>query len=155
MTDLTIKQRKWIRVYIDTGNATEAAMQVYDCKDRDVAKSIGSENLSKLDYTDFMEEAGITDKLLQQKIMEGLDATRTVSAVNTNKNATADSTDFIDVPDFMARHKYLETALKLKKRMGTELQGNVYVDKVIAILGGISVSESHSNGEAPEVKKED
>jgi hypothetical protein len=115
--DLTIKQRKWIRLYIDTGNATEAAMQVYDCKDRDVARSIGSENLAKLDYSAFLEEAGITDKLLQQKIMEGLDATRTVSAIKTSKNATADSTDFVDVPDFLTRHKYLETALKLKKRL--------------------------------------
>jgi hypothetical protein len=113
----TLKQRKWIRVYIDTGNATEAAMQVYDCKNRDVAKSIGSENLTKLDYSYFLEEAGITDKLLQEKIMEGLDATRTVSAVKTSRNATADSTDFVDVPDFLTRHKYLETALKLKKRL--------------------------------------
>ena len=49
--------------------------------------------------------------------MEGLDATRTVSAVKTSRNATADSTDFVDVPDFLTRHKYLETALKLKKRL--------------------------------------
>lgn len=115
---LTLKQRKWIKVYIDTGNATEAAMQVYDCKDRDVARAIGSENLSKLNYSDFLEEAGITDKLLQQKIMEGMEATRTVSAKIIGKTADSQTDDFIDVPDFMARHKYLETALKLKKRMG-------------------------------------
>ena len=113
----TLKQRKWVRIYIDTGNATEAAMQVYDCKSRDSARVIGSENLAKLNYSVFLEEAGVTDKLLQEKIMEGLNATRTVSAVKTSRNATADSTDFVDVPDFLTRHKYLETALKLKKRL--------------------------------------
>ena len=115
--DLTLKQRKWIKIYLETGNATEAAMQVYDCKDRNTAANIGWENVRKLDYTEFLEEAGITDNLLQKKINEGLEATRTVSAVKTSRNATADSTDFVDVPDFLTRHKYLETTLKLKQRL--------------------------------------
>jgi len=122
---LTLKQRKWLKLYLELGNATEAASKVYNCKNRDSAKQIGWENLTKLDFADFLEEAGITDNLLQQRIMEGLDSTRTVSAVNTSKNARADSNDFIDVPDFMARHKYLETALKLKRKMveRTEITG--------------------------------
>lgn len=115
--DLTIKQRKWIKLYLELGNATEAAIQVYDTENRESAAQIGWENLRKLDYTDFLEEAGITDDLLQKKIFEGLDATRTVSAVKTGKQASAAETDFIDVPDFMARHKYLETVLKLKHRL--------------------------------------
>jgi hypothetical protein len=92
-------------------------MQIYDCKNRAVARSIGFENLAKLDYAEFLEEAGITDDLLQKKIMEGLDAGKTVSAVKTSKEAGADSTNFIDVPDYGVRHKYLETALRLKKRL--------------------------------------
>jgi len=126
--DLTIKQRKFIDVYIETGNATEAAMQSYDCKDREVARRIGSENLSKLDYTDFLEAAGITDHLLQKKILEGLDATKTVSAKIIGKDADSQTDDFIDVPDFMARHKYLETALKLKKRMGNEDKPSIQIN---------------------------
>lgn len=115
--DLTLKQRKWLTRYLECGNASQAAREVYDCQNDESAGQIGYENLRKLDYTDFLEEAGITDKLLQEKIMEGLDANKTVSAIKTSREATADSTDFIDVPDFMARHKYLETALKLKKRL--------------------------------------
>jgi hypothetical protein len=125
--ELTLKQRKWIDKYLETGNATEAAMQVYDCKNRDVAKSIGHENLTKLDYTDFMEAAGVTDKLLQEKLLEGLDSTKTVSARPIKGRASPTpqelpdanslTDDFIDVPDFMVRHKYLETALKLKRRL--------------------------------------
>lgn len=115
--ELTLKQRKWLEVYLQTGNATEAAMQAYDCKDRNSASIIGFENIRKLNYEDFLEEAGITDSLLQKKIIEGLDATRTVSAKIINKGADTQDDDFIDVPDFMARHKYLETALKLKQRL--------------------------------------
>lgn len=115
--ELTLKQRKWLKLYLGLGNATEAAMQSYDCKDRESAAQIGYENLRKLDYTGFLEEGGITDNLMLKKIAEGLDANRTVSAVNTNKNSTASSTNFIDVPDYMVRFRYLETTLKLKHRL--------------------------------------
>jgi len=115
--ELTLKQRKWLEVYLKCGNATEAAMQSYDCKgNRETAAQIGWENIRKLDYESFLEEAGITDNLLQKKIMEGLNATRTISAVK-GTSANGGTTDFIDVPDFLAQHKYLETALKLKKRL--------------------------------------
>lgn len=138
--DLTFKQRKWISAYIETGNATEAAVQVYNCKDRDSAAVIGHENLRKLNYSDFMEVAGITDHLLQQKIMEGLDSTRTISANVTvksddpkvkTKQATARDVDFIDVPDYAVRHKYLETALKLKKRMNDKEDPGATVTNVV------------------------
>lgn len=110
--DLTIKQRKWIEVYIDTGNATDAAMQVYDCKgNRETAAQIGWENMRKLDYSDFMEAAGITDALLQKKLMEGL---------NSDKVKTSLTEPDQVVPDYPTRHKYLETALKLKKRLGAD-----------------------------------
>jgi hypothetical protein len=125
--DLTLKQRKWLKIYLEIGNATEAAMQVYDCKDRDSAKSIGTENLSKLDYADFLEEGGITDLLLKDKLHEGLESTKQIGARKIIQgartgheirvDASTDTDDFIDVPDFAIRHKYLETALKLKKRL--------------------------------------
>lgn len=124
--ELTLKQRKWLALYLELGNASEAAMQVYNVKDRESAAQIGYENLRKLDYEDFLEAAGITDHLLQKKILEGLESNRTISATVQiksndpavkNKQATARDIDFIDVPDFQVRHKYLETALKLKKRL--------------------------------------
>ena len=123
---LTLKQSKWLKIYLETGNATEAAMQVYDCKDRNVASTIGWENLRKLDYSDFLEEAGITDKLLQEKILEGLDASKPISAlilISGDKSMrTKDNEGQIEVPDFLTRHKYLETALKLKKRLTDRIE---------------------------------
>ena len=91
--------------------------------------------MGKLDYSDFLEAAGITDKLLQEKIMSGLDATRVVSARIVGKDADSQTDDFIDVPDFMARHKYLETALKLKKRLGSD--ADIKIQVVIPILGNL------------------
>ncbi len=106
--DLTLKQRKWLEVYLECGNATEAAMQSYDCKNRNSASIIGFENIRKLNYEDFLEEAGITDFLLQQKILEGLSATKVKTSLTEPD---------LEVDDFPTRHKYLETALKLKRRL--------------------------------------
>lgn len=140
---LTIKQRKWLKLYLECGNATEAAMQIYDCKNRESAAIIGFENIRKLNYEDFLEEAGITDNLLQQKILEGLEATKQIGArkiVQGAKtgheikvDAMTDTDDFIEVEDYAIRHKYLETALKLKKRLTDKLQleGEIKVEGVI------------------------
>lgn len=121
-TKLTNKQRDWLKIYLENGNATKAAREVYDCKDDHSAAQIGYENLKKLDISSALEEAGITDQKLLKKLDEGLEAQRIISAVNTHKQATGITTDFIEVPDHAVRHKYLETALKLKKRMIDKLQ---------------------------------
>lgn len=44
---LTIKQEVFVEKYVETGNATEASMVAYDTENREVAKVIGSENLTK------------------------------------------------------------------------------------------------------------
>jgi len=118
---LTVKQRKWLDVYIETGNATEAAMQAYNCKDRNSAKSIGFELLTKLDFGTLMELMGLSDSRLLKKADEGLEATRTIS-VMTGSKAKGTDTDFIDVPDYAIRHKYLETNFKLKNRLTGKLE---------------------------------
>jgi len=44
---LTLKQEKFINEVMISGNATDAAMKVYKCKSRTVAKSVWPENLAK------------------------------------------------------------------------------------------------------------
>jgi phage terminase small subunit len=45
---MTVKQKLFIKKYVESkGNATEAAMQAYDVKDRVVAAQVGHENLRK------------------------------------------------------------------------------------------------------------
>lgn len=145
--DMTIKQRRWLKEYLDCGNATQAAMKVYDCKDIESAGSVGWENLQKLDFKEFLERGGVTDHKLLNKILDGLEATRTVSAIKTSKQATADSTDFIDVPDFSVRHKYLETSLKLKNRLNDQSSGG-NTNVTFNIIAGGYVPRQRSANEA-------
>lgn len=44
---LTKKQKGFVRDYLETDNATEAAERNYDVKNRNVANNIGAENLAK------------------------------------------------------------------------------------------------------------
>lgn len=141
--DMTIKQRKWLKLYLECGSATEAAMQAYDTKDRNSASQIGWENLRKLDYASFLEEAGITDNLLQQKILEGLGADKPIGALVLIKNGVdgkpeqilKDNEGMIQVADHSVRHKYLETALKLKRR-GIEDSNQALPDINITVTRG-------------------
>ena len=70
-----------------------------------------------------LEQIGLTDKVLSEHARAGLNATRTqscdvyVSASGDNYELNENSNDFIEVPDWNARHKYLQTILKLKGKL--------------------------------------
>ena len=64
-----------------------------------------------------LEQAGLTDKVLAQHAVQGLQATKVVSAVIVGKDATDKTDDFIDVPDWSSRHKYYDTVLKVTGRL--------------------------------------
>lgn len=62
MDDLTPKQKRFVKDYLDTGNGTEAALNNYDIQGRNkenIAASIASENLTKPNIVKAIEnEAG-------------------------------------------------------------------------------------------------
>lgn len=122
--DFTLKQKLWLKYYIETGNATEAAVRVYQCKDRNSAKQIGYENLTKLDYSELMEELGLTDKVLLQMVTIGIakpdKLEKRLIEVETPEGKKVRKLRWVNTPDYAVRHKYLETAFKLKKRLGPE-----------------------------------
>ncbi len=96
--DITIKQKLWLSAYLETGNATEAAMRVYNCSTRESAATIGWENLRKLDFSEAMEAKGITIALLLGKLLEGL---------NSENEAI--------------KHKTLELAIKCRRILDSEI----------------------------------
>jgi hypothetical protein len=108
---LTLKQSKWLKVYIETGNATEAAMQAYDCCSRESAAVLGHENIRKVKgaVTALMDAKGLTDDLLMKKLLEGLDANKTEFL-----KWDGEFKDSRDCVDFPTRQRYLDTAIKLK-----------------------------------------
>jgi hypothetical protein len=95
-------------------------------------------NLTESDTWQELMDKHFPDETLAKKVQEGLEANRVISAQvvvksdNPNvktKTATARDVDFIEVPDHGVRHKYLETALKLKKKLneGGSAQLNQYL----------------------------
>lgn len=110
--NLTLKQRKWLKLYMETGNATESAMQTYDCKDRESASALGSENLGKLrDLTmpQLMEESGLDDASLLNILKENLKATKLFGK------------EAIEFEDYATRNKALEIALKVKGKLTNQV----------------------------------
>ena len=60
-------------------------------------------------FVQYMEEAGVTDTKIVQVLKEGLDASKPVVMGKESSDS------FVDIqPDFQTRHKYLETALRVK-----------------------------------------
>ena len=110
--DLTLKQKKFLQLYFQYGNGTKAALEAYDTHDIGVAANIASENLRKLQnpIRSFMESKGMSLGRLYEVLDQGLKANRVISAVSTDKHANGATTDFIEVPDHLTRHKFMETA---------------------------------------------
>lgn len=79
-------------------------------------------------------ERYLPDEHLTQKLAEGLEANKQLAARVVFKKeaptsqsagelplASSSTDDFIEVPDFAVRHKYLETALKAKGKLITNV----------------------------------
>lgn len=107
MEKLTKKQKGFVKDYVKTEDATQAALNHYDVKDGKVSKervaeAIGSENLSKPIIQEAIKSIAdrIPDELLEKVHLEGLKAGR---LIGTELEA-----------DYAVRHKYLDSAYKLK-----------------------------------------
>ena len=139
--DLTIKQRKFLDVYIQTGNASEAAMQSYDVKDRTSARAIGTENLAKLSNVvrHIMEERGLTLPSMVDTVKEAQKAMKWNDFTGERE------------PDHNARLKAVTIASKWLNVGQSDNQTNIQVN-VNPILGGRSVSSNNSNTEVTETE---
>lgn len=75
----------------------------------------------RLNFQDVLIKAGLDDQTITKVMNDGLNANRVVSAVITGKDAGAADHDFIEVPDYSVRHKYLETLLKLNGKLNEKI----------------------------------
>jgi len=93
---LTLKQLKFIQIYIESGNATKAAMEAYNCKNENVAKSLGSENLTKPDIAceieKYRKEGGLSIQKAINAINDGYDAEKKGSPDHNVRLRSADMT---------------------------------------------------------------
>lgn len=77
MERLTKKQKEFSDKYIETGNGTKAALEVYNTDDYNTAAAIASQNLNKLNIRAYLEEkskdaASMVYKLSQKAKNEGV-----------------------------------------------------------------------------------
>ena len=152
----TLRERKFIKAYIDNnGNATKAFLILNPEVKRENAKEYGYRMLRKVDLqvNELMEMMGTTDAYLNQKLNEGLEATKTISVIPVKQkeaqenstdlpNANSKNIEFVDVDDFAVRHKYLDTAFKLKGTYPAEKHEETH--KVI-LLGKKEKPEGEEN----------
>jgi len=79
MKNLTLKQKLFIKEYVKSKNATQSASKVYNVKNRNVAKNIGSENLSNPNIKNRLErllrEVEYSPKLSISNLMD-IEATK-------------------------------------------------------------------------------
>ena len=102
----TPKQKKAIVKVVENGGNVSKAM-------RDAGYSPATaKNPQKLTESQafriYMEKAGVTDEKLVGVLKDGLEATKTIVM-------GSEDSSFVDIqPDHPTRHKYLETAIKIK-----------------------------------------
>ena len=133
---ITVKERVFVKELMKSGNATEAASVAYDVKSRSVAKVIGSQNLTKLNFPDLLEHFGVTDDLLAMVLKDALEATRIIQAnIYVNYKNGERMTDHIRTEDWNTRLKALLIALRLKNKLEVPSE----TSNPTPILGGLSV----------------
>lgn len=103
-TRLTKKEKGFVKDYLKTGNGTTAVLNNYDTDNKNAAAAIASENLTKPKILSALEEA-FPDSELFKLHREGL---------------------YDD--DLYVRHKYLDTAYKMKGSYAPEKTENKSVN---------------------------
>ena len=106
MDKLTAQDQEFVKQVAITGNQTQSAKKAYGIEDDNYANVKAQRLIRKDTISTAIQEVKrtiaeqIPDELLVKVHLEGLNATKT-----TDKEVE---------PDYAVRHKYLDTALKLK-----------------------------------------
>ncbi len=104
---LTLKQLKFIQIYIETGNATKAAMEAYRCKNLRVAAVLGSENLIKpkiaREIEKYRKEGGLSIQKAINAINDAYDAEKKGGPDHNVRLRSADMT--LKLADAYPRNK--------------------------------------------------
>ncbi len=130
---LTLKQLKFIQIYIETGNATKAAMTAYRCKNENTAKSLGSENLTKPDIAceieKYRKEGGLSIQKAINAINDGYEAEKKGSPDHNVRLRSADMT--LKLADAYPRNKEVSNRhAHLHLKMVNELSEKFTFDEI-------------------------
>lgn len=114
------KQKKAIANLVENGGNVSKAMRDAGYS-VETAKTPAKLTQSK-GFQNLMKQMGVDDEKLVHVLREGLEATETIVMGKES------SESFVDiVPDHKTRHKFLETAIKLKGLNKEEATGNTFI----------------------------
>jgi hypothetical protein len=113
MNRLSKKEKGFVRDIVKGKTQTQAALNNYDTNSENVAGVIGSENIRKPKIQKAIKS--IADQLPDEDLVkvhkEGLKASKEVWK---NNNESGEIEKVSEEPDYATRHKYLDSAYKLK-----------------------------------------
>jgi len=119
---LTLRERRFIKYLPESKSISEAmrkagyAESLIEVRPKSVLGKSQVQSAMQKAY----EKQGITTECLAKVAEEGLKANKVISAMviapdgEGMKDAHSMTKDFVEVPDFATRHKYLDTAHKLR-----------------------------------------
>lgn len=138
MEHLSQQDQEFVKQVAITGNQTQSAKDAYGIEKDDYAGKKGSLKVRESKIATAITEVKksladrISDDKLHEVLMEGLEATKPQGvggmAMNISKNGI-DSIGHTDmfIADYPTRHKYLDTALKLKGLYENDDQKNINI----------------------------
>lgn len=132
-SQLTLKERKFIKFYLETGNVSKSALRAGYA-----FRQSGFQNLSKLVIQEafqmLLDKQGLTDARLNEVLIEGLESNKIIGYLHQYKKKGKSgkvekispdeivSSEFMEVPDMPTRHKYLKSAYKLKGKLKDKIE---------------------------------
>lgn len=113
-------------------------------------------------FQELLQEMGVTKDKLAQRLNEGLDATKVVGYLNNKVKGTQKVSDeFVEVPDYQIRHKYLTTALecldiiKYNNKVDVKVNNTVNITNIKQVIENanrvITGDKSGAGNTSPEV----
>lgn len=113
----TERQKKAIKLVVENRGNVSKSMRQAGYTDK-TAKN--PKNLTESDAWKEIMEKALPDKLLSKVHKEGLSATRKEQKIVGRDDEGKVEYDLVDVEDYSTRHRYLESAYKLKGKFAPE-----------------------------------
>ena len=123
---LTKQDKKFVEKVVETGNLTKSAQEAYDIEDSNYAGKKGSLKVREGKIKKAIQTLAdrIPDDKLYNVLMEGLEAGKHIFK---NNNESGEIEDMGIEADYAVRHKYLDTALKLKGSYEEDKQKSINI----------------------------
>jgi hypothetical protein len=117
----TEKQKKAIAILAENGGNVSKAMR--EAGYSPISAATPKKLTTSQAFQEFMIKSGITDEKLANVLKDGLEANKTIVMGKES------SESFVDIqPDHPTRHKFLETALKIKGiGRDADASGNTFI----------------------------